>query len=146
MRCSSTSDKILLYLDRDLPDEEMKSMAVHLAECADCQKVFEASSRIYRVIETDRVEPDRPYFFNRVMARLEHRAAEPAINWFRLRPVWLAAATVVPLMIGIWFGYSSYQQQTLDQQAGQLASEIHVLLTIPGYASLEEYSAATGLD
>ncbi len=138
-KCNTIQQRLLLHLDGDLSEADSSAFNDHLLDCKECSLLKERMYRQYLATDISFPRKDDPYFFTKVEARLAKRKAENELPLFRMRPAMLAAAVAVPLMIGIWLGYSTYSHQSLQNLSGELASEMHQMLTTPGYATLEAF-------
>ena len=62
MKCNEICDKLSLYIDNELSNEEMLQMEEHLQSCENCQKELEEYKKIISVLQSlPEVEPPVGY-------------------------------------------------------------------------------------
>lgn len=70
MKCKKVRKKLLLFLDRELPEKRMNKVQNHLNGCSDCSKHLDMLSNIWNVSgELERIEPS-PYLWNKISLRI----------------------------------------------------------------------------
>jgi mycothiol system anti-sigma-R factor len=58
--CEPTMDRLSLYLDRELSEEEVRQVRRHLDECPPCERVFEFQSGLKRLVRRECCTDDAP--------------------------------------------------------------------------------------
>lgn len=139
MNCRDFNRKIFQYIDGELPDSAMEGFKIHLNTCSLCNARFLKLKMIYSVIDSDQVKDDYPYFFTRVEARYQKLKAGEHEPLFRLKPVALILAVVLPLLAGIWLGYSSFRQDIVYVDSNELIADVNNYLSTPGYPAGDYY-------
>lgn len=139
MNCNECKNQMPYYIDQELQGQPKAEFERHLQDCTVCAKQYQAFKGIYGYIEQERITDSDPFFYTRLMARWENRSGSYDIRALRLKPLSLAFAIVIPLIAGLWLGFSLSRHQN-EQAEVKLVSEMHNTLTAPGYeASLENY-------
>ncbi|MCK3683647.1 zf-HC2 domain-containing protein [Maribellus sp. YY47] len=106
MKCKAAHSKLIFFLERELPEPEMKAVQEHLAVCPDCALFAEEMKRTLSILETEKVSEVNPYFYTRVKAKLD-RPSEIQLSGIRssvlvrvLQPV----AFSIVLILGVYGG------------------------------------------
>ncbi len=137
MNCRDIDRRMLHYIDRDLPHDITTGIEDHLQKCVVCNKKLDVIKRIYSSIDSDQVTDDYPFFLTRVEAKLQKIRTVEQSPLFRVKPVALLVAIVLPLLAGIWLGYSAFRQDTTYINSNELIADVNNYLSTPGYP--EEY-------
>lgn len=110
MKCQAdVVEKIHLYMDGELNEEEEKEVKEHLHECSECMKHYQELEKAVALVKsTSHIQaPDK--FTEMVMNSLPREKRTVSINrWFKNHPLLVAASLFVLLMTGSLF--SSYQE------------------------------------
>ena len=109
-------DRISIWLDGELPQDEARAVEVHVDGCAGCQELVQAfGSRTLPQLEPD------PSFIVRFRARRDEQSIAPWWTWrqLALRLLPLAAAVVGAAVLSIWIASSSSESslQALELEA-----------------------------
>jgi anti-sigma factor RsiW len=114
-------EKLLLYLDGDLPDEEMQHIRDHLSTCSDCtdqsrrlESVWHSENRLEKVTPS-------PFLWTRLEMQIMESERSPVFVWDRktilhgitMHPI-PAFAAVVAIAAGIYLG-TPQEAQTYEQ-------------------------------
>ena len=74
-------EKLLLFLDRDLPEKEMEHIRGHLSTCPACTKEYEALATLWRPANRpERLKPN-PFLWTRLQAQIVEYERSPEIVW-----------------------------------------------------------------
>jgi anti-sigma factor RsiW len=104
-------EKLLLYLDGNLPDVEIQQIRKHLSSCADCAKRHDALASVWQSeSRLDKAEPS-PFVWTRLQSRIKEYEQTPAFVWdlrrtvqgIPLRP-FPALAVLAAIVLGIYLG------------------------------------------
>ncbi len=125
MNCKKHRDKIIFFLEGDLPGHEMEEVRHHLAECGDCAAFAEELKKTLGVLQEERSPEVNPFFYTRLKARMEAPAAEmlraeqrPA--WERvLQPVFFSLLLLLGIYAGITIGRPSPEPVTVASYPGE---------------------------
>jgi len=123
-------EKLLLYLDGDLPDEEMKKIRAHLATCSLCMEHHDALAAIWQPERSPGKVTPSPFLWTRLQARIKEYEQTPAFVWdlkrslqgITARPV-SALAVLAAIVAGIYLGTPRVSQnyemtQSINQLVG----------------------------
>jgi len=115
--------QLLLYLDGELPDEEMRQIREHLSACAVCaQRRDELASLWQSERRSEKVKPS-PFLWTRLQARIKESAQTPAfvsdlrrsMQRIPLRP-FPALALIAAIVVGIYIGTPREPQRNASSQ------------------------------
>ena len=104
-------EQLLLYIDGELPDEEMHQIRDHLSACAVCAQRRDELASLWRSeTRSDKVKPS-PFLWTRLQARIKEYEQTPAFAWdlkrsmqrIPLRP-FPALAVIAAIVVGIYIG------------------------------------------
>ena len=156
MNCNEICDKLSLYIDNELGDEEMRQMEEHIKSCVNCQKELEEYENLISVLQSlPEEEPPEGY-----CARLHEKLLENGpqletrkeaskikkINRFKwMKYGSIAAALVLVFLVGNMnsgknnFGIKSKIESSYDMAATEENKAVAPQAIEPAEA-LEEYS------
>jgi len=102
MNCNSTLDNILLYIDNELTKEERIKLESHLQECAECEALYKNIAATYNIIETENQLKASPFFYHKLITKLEAKKENRALRILPiiLKPLAIAASIALGVMIG----------------------------------------------
>ncbi|MFV0590814.1 MAG: anti-sigma factor family protein [Draconibacterium sp.] len=106
MKCKAVHNKLIFFLERELPEPEMKAVREHLDACPDCALFAEEMKTTLSILETEKVSEVNPYFYTRVKAKLDRQSeVQPGeIRSSLLVRVLQPVAFTVVLLLGIYGG------------------------------------------
>ncbi|OGW28741.1 MAG: hypothetical protein A2X59_11875 [Nitrospirae bacterium GWC2_42_7] len=122
MKCSKAHKLISLYIDGELPEQDMKIFEDHMNICHKCRAEFEGSRELHKLfIKAD--EFKAPYgFHTKVMANI---SSGKAVRFSGI-PVFLrfaeAAAIIVVIVFGILSGSTVLKGYPTDKTRDVMAS------------------------
>lgn len=105
MKCKELHNKLIFFLEGDLPEREMEQVKVHLSGCPDCKLFAEELNKTLNVLETEKSPAVNPFFYTRLKAKMEAQAesSEKAGSPFFVR-VFQPALFSLLLFAGIYSG------------------------------------------
>lgn len=103
MNCKTVHNKLIFFLEEDLPVAEMKQVQEHLGNCRECFLFAEEMKKTFGILETEKFAEQNPYFYTRVKARLENQAVEQ-VGALGLARVLQAVAFSILLIMGVYGG------------------------------------------
>jgi anti-sigma factor RsiW len=103
MKCKTVHNKLIFFLEKELPEAEMNAVQAHLAGCPDCALFAEDLKKTLSILETDKKPELNPFFYTRVKARLEQPATRLSGRPVLVRVLQPVAFSVI-LLLGIYAG------------------------------------------
>lgn len=109
MKCSEIKDKLIAYMQNDLPEAEMKAFEEHLSQCSDCMYIYNMVQDQWQVIEEEKqLEPD-PFYLTRIEQAIDNINKKSSDHSYTLvfRTVRSVAAVLILLIsiaTGIFIG------------------------------------------
>ena len=102
MNCNNFSDYILPYIDQELTEEQSSMFTEHMNSCATCMQLFNEISATYQLIEIEKSVPKNPFFYHKVLSKIQHQKQDLASNILMsvLKPLAVAASIALGIMIG----------------------------------------------
>jgi hypothetical protein len=76
MNCNTLHTRIIFFTEGSLPQNEMEEIRSHLEKCPDCAAFAEEMKKTLIILQNDKLQEVNPFFYTRVIARLENQAAE----------------------------------------------------------------------
>lgn len=129
MRHKSIQNKLLLYIDGDLSENEHRTVDRHLNRCAGCRKRLEVLSKIWTQSRVPIETTPSPYLYTRIQARIEeYNRKKPVVRFAEgmlERLVYPSFATI-GIAITFWLGvllipapeYAAGQPADIKQEFG----------------------------
>nr|WP_321353489.1 zf-HC2 domain-containing protein [uncultured Draconibacterium sp.] len=105
MKCKNVHNKLIFFLEKELPVSEMKQVQQHLDECSACALFAEEMKNTLSILESDKVTDENPFFFTRVKNRLERQSEEQPVARPVLVRILQPVAFSVILLLGIYGGF-----------------------------------------
>jgi Putative zinc-finger len=103
MKCKTVHNKLIFFLEKELPVAEMQAVQEHLNSCTACSLFAEDLKKTLSILESDKTPELNPFFYTRVKMRLEQTQ-----NALRTRPVVVRVlqpvAFSIILVLGIYAG------------------------------------------
>ncbi|MFW5755828.1 MAG: anti-sigma factor family protein [Tangfeifania sp.] len=106
MKCKALHNKLIFYLEGDLPEKEAEQVQDHLSECSDCARFASEMQKTLGILETEKAPEVNPFFFTRLKAKMkaQNESFEPkAGHPFLIRVLQPALFTLL-LLAGIYSG------------------------------------------
>lgn len=128
MNCKDFHKDIIKYPEGSLSSGRIAELEKHAQGCSDCMNKMITVRKIDTIIEKDIIREENPWFYAKVKAKLEN---EVSFSWnqvFNLRPVYMAAAVIFPLIVGFLLIFGSYQRSAgIDQNNSEYYSNSYLL-------------------
>ena len=105
MKCKNVHNKLIFFLEKELPVSEMKQVQQHLDECSACALFAAEMKNTLSILESDKVTDENPFFFTRVKTRLERQSDEQQVARPVLVRILQPVAFSVILLLGIYGGF-----------------------------------------
>lgn len=122
MECKTIHKNLIFYLEGELPDSKMQEIKSHLDSCQSCAAFAEDLKSTLGIIGQEKQQEVNPFFYTRVKAKLENRAAETA--QVIAKPVFARILQPVAfsllLLIGIYSGIKIGQPASTKQYTATL--------------------------
>lgn len=102
MDCDKILNNILFYLDKELVEAEKIQFEKHLHECPQCKALYENVASTYKVITAENQVEASPFFYHKLITKLETKEESRAINILSavLKPIAIAASIALGILIG----------------------------------------------
>lgn len=128
MNCNNFSDYLLPYIDQELIEEQSLMFSKHMNDCTTCKQLFNDVSATYQLIEIEKSLPKNPFFYHKLIAKIQHQKQDIATNIFMnvLKPIAVAAS----IALGIMIGNGELDVLTNQENEIELASE-NISLVMP---------------
>lgn len=123
MNCKTIHNKLIFFLEKELPVSEMNGIQEHLDNCSECARFVDEMKLTFDVLETEKSTELNPFFYTRVKARLENQGAEKVIGRPVLARVLQPLAFSIILLLGVYGGIklgqpvkTEFANSTLSEQ------------------------------
>ncbi len=110
MSCRSFEDKLILYIESELSDDDAKKVENHLAQCNDCTQKYNYLLDTLSTIDTEKEATPKPFLYTRIQAR-QSATHKPRIGW-AVQSAWITAVLVIGIIIGITVGRTTIPTNT----------------------------------
>ncbi len=106
MKCKTLHNKLIFYLEGDLPEKEMEQLRIHLSECSECAEFAGEVQKTLAVLEAEKSPEVNPFFYTRLKAKMEAGVppSEKAIRRPALARILQPALFSLLLLTGIYSG------------------------------------------
>jgi hypothetical protein len=109
MNCKDVENRMTDYLERNLPEDQLKNMESHILQCSSCSLLMNKLQDAYSIIENEKKIEANPFIYTRVMAKLEsiekaHLYEYKPVFQRILKPAIVVALIVIGLFIGAFIG------------------------------------------
>jgi len=124
MKCQEVSDYFDRYLDGQLDAGTSRMLQDHLSSCDSCRQKVERFELIMEAIEKEKKAELRPFFYTRVLNRLEAKK-ESEMRTGTAQRVWQPALMVLLLLLSLTIGIlvgSKYSGTTYTQSTNTVIS------------------------
>lgn len=121
-------ERLILFLDRDLPEKEMQHIREHLSTCPACTKEYDALASLWcPEVRPEKMKPS-PFLWTRLQAQIEEYERTPEVVWgvealfraIRGRPL-PVLAVLGAIVAGVYLG--SPQEQQPYETASSVSSQ-----------------------
>jgi anti-sigma factor RsiW len=124
MKCQEVSDYLDRYLDGQLDAGTSRMLQDHLSSCDSCRQKVQRFELIMEAIEREKKAELRPFFYTRVLNRLEAKK-ESEMRTGTAQRVWQPALMVLLLLLSLTIGIlvgSKYSGTTYTQSTNTVIS------------------------
>lgn len=105
MKCKKVHNKLIFFLEKELPVSEMDQVQLHLNECSECALFAAEMKNTLQILDSDKVRDENPFFYTRVKARLENQdEKQPEVRPVLARVLQPMAFSIL-LLLGIYGGF-----------------------------------------
>jgi hypothetical protein len=124
-------EKLLLYLDGNLSNEEMQQIREHLSTCSVCAEQYDALASVWlSERRLEKIKPS-PFVWTRLQTLIKEYEQTPVFVWdlkkifggISLRPI-PALAVIVAIVVGIYLGSPRESQKYKPAQLVSAADEL----------------------
>lgn len=123
MKCKNVHSKLIFFLEKELPDSEMKQVQQHLDECSECALFAAEMKNTLSILDSDKVTDENPFFFTRVKARLEKQEEEQPVSRPVLVRILQPVAFSIILLLGIYGGFKLGETPNATGADSQLSEQ-----------------------
>lgn len=102
MNCRNVEDKLILYIEHDLSDTDVKKVKDHLVQCNECTQKYNYLLETLSAIDTEKGTTPKPFLLTRIQSR-QSSTQKPRITW-AAQSAWITAVLFVGVSIGIAVG------------------------------------------
>jgi predicted anti-sigma-YlaC factor YlaD len=92
--CKKFKGKLLDYLEHQLSDAEHREFDEHLQQCSLCQKEYRALTKLYNILDKDKVILPEAQFFDDLKIKVRQKDITP-----RRLSVWKITRVLVPVAV-----------------------------------------------
>jgi anti-sigma factor RsiW len=126
---TDVQERLFLYLDGDLPAEEIRLIREHLAGCSVCSRQHDRLAATWHPVSPQERPQPSPFLWTRIQARIGDREVSPSFLWwprealrmFRAHPLVVPVA-VAALVAGLYVGTPpAPDEQSAPRPAGSTA-------------------------
>jgi len=106
MKCKNIHNKLIFFLENELPVSEIKQIEKHIGKCPECALFVEDMKKTLGIIEIEKSSEINPFFYTRVKAKLDNSNAKqeiPAGTPIFVRVLQPVAFSVI-LLLGVYGG------------------------------------------
>lgn len=106
MKCKTIHDRLIFFIEGELPLHEMHEITLHLDECTVCTAFAEDMKKNLGIVEMEKNIQTTPYFFTRIKRRMEKQQEAEVVqgNFPLWEKVLQPAMFSIILMAGIYTG------------------------------------------
>ncbi|WP_319482665.1 zf-HC2 domain-containing protein [uncultured Draconibacterium sp.] len=123
MKCNTVHNKLIFFLEKELPVSEMKQVQQHLNECSECALFAAEMRNTLSILDSDKVTDENPFFYTRVKARLEKQdEKQPSVRPVLIRVLQPVAFSII-LLLGIYGGFKLGQAPRTDFADNSLSEQ-----------------------
>lgn len=137
MDCKRVREKLLDYLEGEVPSQKRKEIKAHLKECSRCNEEVKKLKRLFKLLDEETIfEPGEAFwrdFPKRVYGRAKRRRRVPYI------PI-LAAASLLILISGLllWRGYIHREPQLISEPLFPADTLLELMIVAKNREEIEE--------
>ena len=111
MKHVEVQSKLILYIDGELTEKQMKEISTHLSACSNCVRQLNLLESVWKSKNLRQKELPSPFLWTRLQARIKENEQTPIFVWdlkrilqgITLRP-FPALAIIAAVVVGIYLG------------------------------------------
>ncbi len=127
MKCSEVHKQLLQYLDKELPENQMKHIHQHLETCASCRSTYENTRKAWNALRNEEIS-HQPFFYTRLKQRMENRKTRSAPGFAGVgRKILQPAIYFIILGLGIYIGVHLGQGMQTQNETASSAQQINYI-------------------
>lgn len=123
MNCKTVHNKLVFFVEKELPVSEMKQVQEHLESCSECALFVKEMQLTFGILENEKVTDDNPFFYTRVKARMDNEAYEQIVGRPVLVRVLQPLAFSVILLLGVYGGIKLGQPHKAELASSTLTEQ-----------------------
>lgn len=123
MNCKTVHNKLIFFLENELPVSEMKQVEQHLESCSECALFLKEMQLSFSILEDEKVHEQNPFFYTRVKARLENMDAKQVVGQAIFARVLQPLAFSVILLLGVYGGIKLGQPHKTELASSTLSEQ-----------------------
>lgn len=104
MKCKAIHNKIIFFVEKELPVSEMKQIREHINNCPNCALFAKDLQKTLRILDSEKVVEENPFFYTRVKVRLENQEKEVVAKRPILARILQPVAFSIILLFGVYGG------------------------------------------
>lgn len=105
MNCKQINNKLIFFIEKSLPDNEIQEIETHIENCDSCKQLFAILKSSLKVIDEEKKVNTNQFLYTRVMQQIENRKKQSSFApQLLLKKVLQPAFYGAILVVGIGFG------------------------------------------
>jgi predicted anti-sigma-YlaC factor YlaD len=132
--CENIRDKLIEFIEGELPKDEYIQFKNHLAECRNCRQLHERFAAVYTKTDQKAALDLSPDFYARLQARVDGYEnnlirLSDIVTVFsgKIRPVIISFSFVLAIMIGYLMGHNLQSYNGSESNSEELISQYYNL-------------------
>jgi len=126
MKCKEPLSDLIFFAEGSLQSERVADIEGHLTQCAVCSDFLVLLKKSLGTIEEEKIQPDDPFFFTRLMAHKQKKEQYTPVSLKRFIPAAVAiflfiGGVLTGINIGKLYPATQYKsEEVLTQERGYL--------------------------
>ena len=110
MNCTQIHNKLIFYIEKSLPENEIDEISMHLSDCKECTSHYLFLSDTLKYIEKEKISEPDTYFFTRLEQKIESINEVKHKQWYLFKPqpvlqkIGYSVLIAIGIVLGIVFG------------------------------------------
>ena len=127
MNCKVLHKRLIFFLEKELPENEMEQISAHITECESCALFLKDMRKTLSIIEKEKRQETNPFLYSRVKVRLEnYRERSGAQGWItQLKPALQPIAFSALLVLGVYSGFEF--GKPIEDTGGTIAAQNEII-------------------
>ncbi len=126
--CKNIESNLIFYFYKEVNNVEMENIKNHLANCSNCEKLYENLSDSLSIIDNEKEIKVNPFIITRVNQEIEElkldKSRSVVFQKF-VQPAMAVAAVFVGILFGIFFGSFYNSENSYDTTANYESMEYY---------------------